>query len=157
MRNIALKFWIGLILITLVVVFGCKEGKNPAGSGTPGFFFEYFQGSCKEGLVKLAKASGNGSIVLSSFNDTIRVLHTNVNYNCCAEITVGVVETEKGFNLFEKDEGEDCRCMCYIDVTTFIYDVSAGTYYIKVFDISGNLVDYGYVVVRPKDPSGYPG
>lgn len=157
MRNVSLKYWAGLILIALLAICGCKEGKSPTGSITPSFFFESFQSGCKEGLGKLAKASGNGSIILSSFNDTIRVLHANAYYNCCAEIKTVVVETEKGFDLFEKDEGEDCRCMCYLDVTTFIYGVSVGTYYIKVFDISGNLVDCGYVVVRPKEPSGNPG
>ena len=157
MRNVALKYYPGLILIALLALSGCKEGKSPTGSSAPSFLHEFFQSGCKEGLVKLAKASGSRSIILSSFNDTIRVLHTNAYYNCCAKITVEVVEIEKGFDLFEKDEGEECRCMCYLDVTTFIYGVSAGTYYIKVFDISGNLVDHGYVVVRPKEPSGYPG
>ncbi len=157
MQNVSLKYLAVLILVALLALSCCKEGKNPTSSSAPSFFFESFQSGCKEGLGKLAKASGNGSIVLSSFNDTIRVLHANANYNCCAEIKTEVVETEKGFDLFEKDEGYDCRCMCYLDVTTFIYDVSVGTYYIKVFDISGNLVDCGYVVVRPKEPSGNPG
>jgi hypothetical protein len=157
MRNITLKCWSGLILIALLTVFGCKGGKNPAGNNFPNFNFESSQSGCREGLGRLAKASGSGSIVLSSFDDTIRVLHANAYYNCCAQIKTKVVKTEYGFDLFEKDEGHDCRCMCYTDITTFIYDISAGTYSIRLFDVSGNLIGQGNVIVRPKKPNGNPG
>jgi hypothetical protein len=145
----------GLILIVLCLLFACERAKSPTNSPL-GFFFESSYTGCKESFGKTVQTSGGGSVILSSFNDTIRVVHANALYNCCAEIKTDVVKTRLGFDVFEIDEGDTCDCMCRIDVTTFICRVPVGTYLIKIRDTKGNLVDRGYVIVR-RDDSGGPG
>ncbi len=139
-----------LILIALSILFACEREKSPT-SSLLGFYFESSHTGCKESFGKTVQSSGGGSVVISSFNDTIRVLHANAYYNCCSDIKTDVVKTRLGFDVFEIDQGDSCDCMCYLDVTTFICHLSAGTYLIRLLDIRGSLVDRGYVIIRPDD------
>lgn len=150
MRKTTTKYKAALILILLCIFSACKEESNPTSSSL-GFFFESSHTGCKEGFGGRVQGSGGGSVVLSSFNDTIRVLHANAYYNCCSDIKTDVVKTRLGFDVFEIDHGDSCDCMCYLDVTTFICHLSAGTYLIRLLDIRGSLVDRGYVIIRPDD------
>ncbi len=149
-----MKYTVGLILLVFLAFVACKKDQKIPTSSSSIFYFESFDSGCTDGFGKIVKTSGTGTVVFSSFNDTIRVLHGNAQYNCCAEIQTEVKKTYYGFDLFQKDVGDACRCMCRHDITVFISNVSAGTYLVKVFDIDGNLIDQGYVVVRPTDPSG---
>lgn len=142
-----------LILILLSILFACEREKSPTNSSL-GFFFESSYTGCKESFGKTVQTSGGGSFVLSSFNDTIRVLHANALYNCCAEIKTDVVKARLGFDVFEVDRGDTCECTCRMDVTTFICRVPVGTYLVRLFDTGGNLVDRGYVIIRPDDSEG---
>jgi hypothetical protein len=144
-----------LILLSLLILLACKEDQILT-SNSDEWFFESLDSGCKEeGSGKIYKISGSGTVVFSSFNDTIWVLHANAYYNRCAEIETDVKEARYGFDLFQIDVSDTTsRYMCYHDLTVFICNVSAGTYLIKLFDTDGNLVDQGYVVVRPKDPHG---
>ena len=92
--------------------------------------------------------------MVSSFSDTIRVIHANVRYNCCADVRMEVKRTSSGFDLYEKDEGFSCDCICDFDVTCFIYGLVDGTYLIKVFDLEGYFFYQGYVTVKSKKPDG---
>jgi hypothetical protein len=75
------------------------------------------------------------SIVIWSHADTAWVTHKNAYYNCCSAIVTQVERTPEGFNLYEDDMAIYlCRCMCYFDVTTTIYGLSPGIYFIRVFD-----------------------
>jgi uncharacterized protein (DUF2141 family) len=90
------------------------------------------------------------TVIFSSHADTILVIHQDAFYNCCSEILVNVVQTEEGFDLFERDtSGEACHCMCDFDITTIISGVSEGSYLVRLFDIYGNLVDSEAVYVSP--------
>jgi hypothetical protein len=145
-----------LILLSLLILFGCKEDQIINSSSSDQWFFESFDSGCKEeGSGKINKLSGSGTVVFSSFNDTIRVLHANAYYSRLAEVETDVQEARYGFDLFQTDVSDTTsRYMCYHDLTVFICNVSAGTYLIKLFNTDGNLVDQGYVVVRPEDPHG---
>jgi hypothetical protein len=144
---------VGLILLVLLAFAACKEVKDPT-SSPPIFYSESFDSGCKEVFGKMAKVQGGGTLIFSSFNDTIRVLHGNAQYNCCAEIETEVKKTHYGFDLFQKDVGDTCRCVCYHDITVFICNVTPGTYLVKVFDTKGNLINQGYVVVHHTEPHG---
>jgi hypothetical protein len=149
------KHRIGLVFPVLLLLALAACGKNYYPSKPPPpFSAESFHSGCKEETSRTGKISGNGSIILSSFNDTIRVVHANAHYNCCADVKMEVEKTDYGFDLCEKDEGFNCGCTCDSDITTFIYGLAGGTYLVKVFDLDGNHIDQGYVVVRPKDPTG---
>jgi hypothetical protein len=149
-----MKYRVGLILLVFLAFVACKKDQKIPTSSSSIFYFESFDSGCKDGFGKIVKMSGNGTVVFSSFNDTIRVLHANAKYNCCSEIQTEVKKTNYGFDLFQKEVGETCRCMCYHDLTVFICNVSVGTYLVKVFDIKGNLIDQGYVVIRPSESHG---
>lgn len=149
-----MKYRVGLILLVFLAFVACKKDQKIPTSSSSIFSFESFDSGCTDGFGKIVRTSGTGTVVFSSFNDTIRVLHANAQYNCCVEIQAEVKKTYYGFDLFQKYVGDTCRCMCRHDITVFICNVSAGTYLVKLFDISGNLIDQGYVVVRPTDPSG---
>jgi hypothetical protein len=101
------------------------------------------------------------TVTFSAHGDTIFVTHQDAFYNCCSKIVVDLVQTERGFDLFERDISKElCFCMCDFDITTTISGVSEGEYLVRLFDIYGNLVDsavvtvYGYVVHRA-DNLGY--
>ena len=102
---------------------------------------------------KRGKISG-GSFILSSFGDTVRVIHANVRDNCCADINMEVKKTGSGFDLFEKDEGFSCDCICDFDVTCLIYGLADGSYLIKVFDVNGSFLYQGFVTVKSEVPEG---
>ncbi len=145
----------GLVVLSALLLVHVACGKNYYPTATrPPFFADSYHGECKPETGRTGKLLGDGKIILSSFNDTIRVVHVNAHYNCCADIKMEVKKTGYGFDLFEKDEGFECDCTCDSDVTTFIYGLSAGTYLVKVFNLEGNYMDQGYVIVRPKDPDG---
>lgn len=153
MRKTTTRYKAALILILLCIFSACKQESNPTSSSL-GFYAESFHTGCKEGFGGRVQGSGGGSVVLSSFNNTIRVLHTNAYYNCCSDIKTDVVKTRLGFDVFEIDQGDSCDCMCYVDITTLICNLSAGTYLIRVFDTSRSLVGHGYLEVQPGDPGG---
>ncbi|MGB2804583.1 MAG: hypothetical protein WBD64_06790 [Candidatus Zixiibacteriota bacterium] len=150
MRKTTTRYKAALILILLCIFSACKQESNPTSSSL-GFYAESFHTGCKEDFGGKVQGSGGGSVVLSSFNDTIRVLHANAYYNCCSDIKTDVIKTRLGFDVFEIDHGDSCDCMCYIDITTFICHVPIGTYLIRLLDTGGRLVDRGYVIIRPDD------
>jgi hypothetical protein len=148
-----LRYNIAILLAVVLGLVCCSKTDYPT-QDRPAFLAESFHSGCKAESPEFGKLLRNGTIVLSSFDDTIRVVHASASYNCCADIKMEVTKTDYGFAVREKDEGFTCRCTCDFDITCFIYGLSAGTYLIKVFDPEGNLIDQGYVIVRPKDPSG---
>ena len=146
------RFSLVFLVLLLLALAACAKNYYPT-KPPPLFSAESFHSGCKEETIRTGKISG-GSIILSSFNDTIRVVHANAHYNCCADVKMEVEKTDYGFDLCEKDEGFNCGCTCDSDITTFIYGLAGGTYLVKVFDLDGNHIDQGYVIVRPKDPTG---
>jgi len=119
-----MKYKACLIPIVLSILFARKQEKNPTGSPL-GYQFESCPTGRKQGFGKAIQSTGNGWIILGSFNDTIRVVHANARYNCLGEIKRNVVETGCEFELFEKDERDTCMCMCYSEVLAFIYNLFA--------------------------------
>jgi hypothetical protein len=154
--NVAARSIAVLILLSLLILLACKEDQIISSNPVDQWFFESFDSGCKEeGSGKTYKISGSGTVVFSSFNDTIWVCHYNAYYSRLAEIETQVKEARYGFDLFQTDVSDTTSVyMCYHDLTVFICNVSAGTYLIKLFDTKGNLVDRKYVVVRPGDPQG---
>jgi hypothetical protein len=142
-----------ILLLLTAGLLVCSRTDHSTNS-LPPFSAESFHSICKEESGKIGKTTGGGSIILSSFNDTVRVIHANARYNCCADIKMEVKKTSYGFDILEKDEGFSCDCICDFDVTCLIYGLSDGSYLIKVFDVEGNFYYQGYVVVRSKKPDG---
>lgn len=141
-----------LLLSLLSAIMCCSKTDYPTKS-IP-FSAESFHGSCKEESGKIGKTTGGDYVFLSSFNDTVRVLHTNVRDNCCSEIKMEVKRTSSGFDIYEKDEGFSCDCICDFDVTCFIYGLSDGSYRIRIFDVEGTLFYQGLVTVKTTKPDG---
>lgn len=145
-----MKHKLGLILPLFFVLLACGAEKYPTGS-TPAFYSESFYSRCKEGFGKIAATAGPGKVMVSSFDGTIKVEHVDAYYNCCASISMEVRQVGSRFDVFEKDEGDSCDCMCYTDVTAFICNLSPGTYLVRVFDIRGNVIAQRDVTVQGKD------
>jgi hypothetical protein len=145
-----------LVLLFLLILVACKKDQIMNSSFDDQWFFESFDSGCKEeGAGKINKLAGSGTVVFSSFNDTIWVCHYNAYYSRLAHIETDVKQARYGFDLFQTDVSDTTSIYkCYHDLTVFICNVSAGTYLLKVLDTDSNLVDQGYVVVRPRDPHG---
>ncbi len=139
------------ILVLSLFILVCSKTKNPV-KNPPNFHFESSQSDCRGSFREKAEGTinGGGVIIFSSHGDTILVIHQDAFYNCCSKIKVNVKATPNGFDLLEYDVGENCRCMCYFDITTTISDVSPGTYLIRVFDTDTNLVGSGVLDIPPK-------
>jgi hypothetical protein len=141
-----------LLLLTAGLLVCSKSDRSV--NSIPAFLTESFHTGCMEESGKIGKTAGGGSIILSSFNDTVKVIHANARYNCCSDIKMEVKKTSYGFDLLEKDKGSSCDCICDFDLTCFIYCLPDGTYLIKVFDVEGNFFYQGYVVVHSQKPDG---
>jgi hypothetical protein len=150
-----MRYRVCLILLALSFLFACEKEKSPTNS-VLGFYSESSNTGCKDGFGGRASGPAGGSVVISSFNDTIRVLHANAYYNCCSDIQTDVVKTRLGYDVLEVDRGDTCDCMCYVDIVTLVCHVPMGTHLIRLLDTNGGLVERGYVVVKPDD-SGGPG
>jgi hypothetical protein len=148
MKNIVIPF----VLLFLVLI-SCGKEEKPTKSNNS-FLVSSLNSHCKEGLGKINDSWGNGKLILSAFNDTIRVLHSNAYYNCCSQVKMEVKKTGLGFDVYEKDYGDTCRCMCNFDITAYIYNLKAGTYLIRLYDTWGSVFDQGYVVIREKEQEG---
>jgi hypothetical protein len=147
------RYNIAVLLAAVFALVCCSRTEYPT-QNRPAFWADSFHSGCKQESPEFGKLLRNGSVVLNSFNDTIRVVHASATYNCCADIKMQVSKTDYGFDVREKDDGFSCRCNCDFDITCFIYGLSEGTYLVKVFDPEGNFIDEGYVLVRPRKPGG---
>jgi hypothetical protein len=142
-----------LLVLLFFVLISCGQEEKPTKSDSS-FLVSSLDSHCKEGVGKVNASWGNGKLILSAFNDTIRVLHSNAYYNCCSDVRMEVKKTGLGFDVYEKDYGDTCRCMCNFDLITFVYNLNAGTYLMRLFDIWGNISDQGYVVIKEKEQGG---
>ncbi len=135
-----IKYKIIEVVILSLLFLVCGKTKSPVREPA-GFHFESFQSSCKNGSnTEITKVIQGGSPVISSHGDTIFVTQDDVLLNCCTKIQVNIVQTSDGFDLCENEVGETCNCTCLFDVKTIICNLSNGTYYVRVFDPSGNCV-----------------
>lgn len=137
-----IKYRAVAILILSLFLLVCSKTKNPV--NPPSFQFESSQSGCNKRLPITEE------VIFSSHEDTILVTHKDAFYNCCSKIKVRVTKTPNGFDLWEYDVGDICRCMCYFDINTIISGLSSGTYLIRYFDIDSNLVGSGVVDIPPK-------
>jgi hypothetical protein len=139
--------------ILFLVWISCGKEEKPTKSNAS-FLVSSIDSHCKEGLGKINSSWGNGKLILSAFNDTIRILHSNAYYNCCSDVKMEVRKTDLGFDAYEKDCGDTCRCMCNFDIVAYIYNLKAGTYLVRLYDIWGSVFDQGYVVIREREQEG---
>ena len=144
-----MKYKTVAILLLSLFILVCSKTKNPV-KNSPSLKFESSQSECKNLNGKIGWSAKSGTVIFSSHGDTILIVHQDAFYNCCSKIKVNVKGTANGFDLWEYDAGDSCRCMCYFDITTIISDLSQGTYFIRVFDIDSNLVGSGLVDIPPK-------
>jgi hypothetical protein len=144
------KYNLGTILLLCLVLFACGLEKSPVDS-RPAFYSESFHSGCKDGFGKIAATAQGGKVIIGSSEETIKIEHVDAYYNCCARITMEVKRVGSRFDVFEKDEGDSCDCMCHTDITVFICSLSAGVYLVRVFDITGNLIGQKEVKIIAED------
>lgn len=143
---------VGPISLLFLLLSACGRERSPINS-RPTFYFESFHGGCKEGFGKILAGAGDGKVIISSLEQIIEIEHLDAYYNCCADIKMEVKETGSRFDVFEKDEGDSCDCMCNTDITGFICSLSCGTYLVRLFDIKGNLIGQREVTIQAEDES----
>jgi uncharacterized protein (DUF2141 family) len=151
------KYKMVAILVISIFSYGffglldCSKTKNPV-KNPPSLKFESSQSECKGSFREKIGGTTNsgGVIIFNSHGDTIWVIHEDAFYNCCSKIKVNIVQTSNGFDLWEYDVGDTCRCMCYFDITSTICGLSPGSYLIKVFDKDSSLAGSGVVDIPPK-------
>lgn len=147
-KNLA-KFIVVVALGVLVAFIACGK-KTPTKSSLPVAFETSFN-RCTDRFPKMGKVFG-GTVVVTSFNDTIRVEHINAFYKSCADIKVDVEKTRNGYDLFEKYDGDTtCTEKCDFDIVTLIYHLTNGTYLIKLYDIEHQLIFQDFKIVQIKD------
>ena len=148
-----MKYKVIPFLFLFLAWISCAKEDKPTQSNAS-FLVSSLDSHCKEGLGKINSSGGNGKLILSAFNDTIRILHSNAYYNCCSDVRMEASKTSLGFDVLEKDYGDTCRCMCNLDIVAYIYNLKAGTYLVRLFDVWGNIFDQGYVIIREKEQEG---
>jgi hypothetical protein len=151
-----MKYKLIFFLILVLVWISCGKEEKPT-KNNASFLISSLDNHCEEGLGKINASGGNGKLNLSAFHDTIRVLHSNAYYNCCSDVKMEAKKTELGFDVYERDYGDTCRCMCYFNIIAYIYNLKAGTYIVRLFDIEGNVLDQGWVTIREEEQEGLGG
>jgi|GEM_PF-1562364 len=89
--------------------------------------YEYVVGECDE------SAKRGGSTSFSATVDGIAMTQV-LDYVCCAEIELAVMQVGNLINITEKNSGEICKCMCSYDVSAEV-KVLPGTYKIEVWGV----------------------
>jgi hypothetical protein len=122
----------------------CEESSRLIIS-TPETSFEPVQTQCKsffyKGGTQTSSAELEDSVFAWSSGNTIWVMHKNALVNCCSVIHGEVFQTSLGYDIYEKDTSSvSCKCLCYKNIVTPIYDVPSGTCLFRVFDTEGEFV-----------------
>ena len=139
------------ILVLSLFVLVCSKTKNPV-KNPPSFQFESSQSACggNNSLGKMEAPTKDNSVIFSLHGDTIWVIH-RAFYDCCSKIEVEVVKTANGFDLYDHNVSDrSCDCLCIFDITTLIFDLRPGTYFIRYFNIYNMLIDSAVVDIPPK-------
>jgi len=139
------------ILVLSLFVLVCSKTKNPV-KNPPSFQFESSQSACggNNSLGKMEAPPKDNSVIFSLHGDTIWVIH-RAFYDCCSKIEVEVVKTANGFDLYDHNVSDrSCDCLCIFDITTLIFDLRPGTYFIRYFNIYNMLLDSAVVDIPAK-------
>ncbi len=83
----------------------------------------------------------------------IHVEHHNALLSCCSELTFDLAEEPGVFRLIRSEHGAElCNCLCHLDITVLIHDVSPGTYLVELLNDKGRLIANGTVTVPGPEP-----
>jgi len=126
-----------LILIFLLVLFGCKENVTSSDSDPVGILSSY--DGCK--TFTTASSSGSSShgnneecVAYDYDGEGLLVLwHINSGFNCCpAKITADVFVSGNMIYIQEKEQEQGCFCRCLFDVRYEIYNLEPGQYTLEI-------------------------
>jgi hypothetical protein len=93
------------------------------------------------------KSFSPDSIIIQITGNDLKITHQDAYYNCCFTIKPEVLIESSDIKVYEKETGEPCKCMCYFDLVTNIYDLPSGTYTISVYNSQGNYVGGGEAII----------
>ncbi|MFC2163803.1 hypothetical protein ACFLT2_02255 [Acidobacteriota bacterium] len=126
-----------LILIFLMILFGCKESVTTTDMNPIGTLSSY------EGCKTSASTTGSGSsphvineecIAYEYDGEGHLVLkHINSGFNCCPEkINADIFVSGDMIYIEEREEEQGCLCQCLFDVKYEVHDVMPGDYTIEI-------------------------
>lgn len=124
--------------VMFAVVGGCKKSSDTL--EPVGVLLQY--DGCKQ--VAAAAGSRADGVKLAQMSDcfefqynanTLTLRHINAGFNCCpGEITADITLNGNVITITEKEQLQDCRCLCLFDLDFEIVNLAAGSYTIRVIE-----------------------
>ena len=126
---------IALLLISVLVIFGCDEENN---SNTEQLITGNVisQTDCKN--FKSSFTENDQSCIQYYYNEsskTLHLTHINTGFNCCpGNISCSVSIADQTVTITEKEEAALCDCNCLYDINIDIYQVERKIYSIIIVE-----------------------
>lgn len=82
----------------------------------------------------------SGYLETAIFGNDLHIYHRHAYYNCCLDYKVNYSVQDNIIEAVEFDTGQPCRCDCYFDLASTLYDLQSGGYIVRLIGLSGALV-----------------
>jgi hypothetical protein len=126
-----------LVILFLLILFGCKENVITAETDPIGILSSY------EGCKTFATTSNSGVSARGINEECIEYVydgegllvlkHINSGFNCCPEkISADIYVSGNMIYIEEREQEQGCFCQCLFDVKYEIHDLTPGEYTIEV-------------------------
>ena len=124
------------IFIISFVIFNCSKDKI---ENNASIIHEEIRGECQT-ILYAPPETNSGYLVLEVHGNDLHILHNEAYYQCCLGY---VVEYEiDAFDILaaETDTADLCRCDCFFDLCSILYDLESGMYSVTLIGIESDTV-----------------
>ncbi len=136
-----------IILISVCCLMAAMHcsGKKPGEADTVAH--EDIRGDCM-GLMRSSSATADsGNLVLEVSGNDLHIQHVNAYYQCCLVYAVDYEIQGYDITALEMDNGDRCRCDCFFNLESILYELNPGMYTVTLIGVNGGTVgiDSAYV------------
>lgn len=129
-----------IFCMALVTIGACKKSTEPqlipAGALLEFNGCKQFQSNVSGSLDEYAPGQ-NDDCIEYQYNgtNTLILRHINAGFNCCpGEITAEIDFNGSLITITEREELQDCRCLCLFDLDYQVVNLAPGVYTIRIIE-----------------------
>ena len=135
-----------LMALALMAAVGCNGQRDINDSGTIPTEHQEIRGDC---LSMMAVMIDSGYLELDVVDDDLYIYHRNAYYSCCLDYRVDYEIDGLNILATESDLAEPCRCDCFFNLQSTLYDLTYGNYTVCLVGISGDTIGIDSIFVNP--------
>ena len=133
------RYLISLIVVSLVVIVSGCVSNISTNSSKSIQNVAYTIGSC-------AGYKRNAQEYMYTYKNGSLILRFNLDYVCCANLTLHESTSGKNISIYVDNVGEMCKCMCTYPITVSVR-VNPGAYNVKILGIKYKDM-YNYSLIK---------